>query len=525
MSLTVHAQTWERILGISNRNDVFQNLNISYDGGFLVLGAFNFHPNTRGWVIKTDINGNPLYDITIGGSPRSEMNFPQYIEPTSDGGFIVCGSYDGYHLNDIGISKHDACGNIEWCMTIRTENYDWGNEIKQLPDGGYILLSTGHTLESQSQNPRIHLMRLNSSGEILWVEPYATTASHPFIKYNVPYDLTVTADENYMISGYCYWYDDSVGMGNQYNVGRLKAMAILADSSRQEQWLTAYKATDTMDYSQAGWSTQNQSGNFYVGAIKRLNGGGPPMLMVLDGMGNVVGDSMPQFPNNGNKWVEGFMVNPVFMDDGRLYTNILYADSTNFFPGWFGLHELDSLGGWHNSFMHPSAHAESRIVATADNKILAGAVVGSGMNQDIILMKFNKQLEYDSLYTQPRQYDYLCPDSIVSKIVELTDCEVIVGMENIPNRKQYYDRISRIPITPAPNPASENIRFLLENTEHYRNLRLVCYDIYGRQMATVKINAGTDETGLNVSKWRGGLYMAIVYSGSIQLGKTRFVVE
>ena len=140
-------------------------------------------------------------------------------------------------------------------------------------------------------------------------------------------------------------------------------------------------------------------------------------------------------------------------------------------------------------------------------------------------MKFNKQLEYDSIYTQPRQYDYLCPDSIVSKIVELTDCEVIVGMENIPNRKQYYDRISRIPITPAPNPASENIRFLLENTEHHRDLRLVCYDIYGRQMATVKINAGTNETGLSIGNWRSGLYMAVVYSGNIQMGKTRFVVQ
>ncbi|MBL7905535.1 MAG: T9SS type A sorting domain-containing protein [Bacteroidales bacterium] len=375
-------------------------------------------------------------------------------------------------------------------------------------------------------NPRTHLFRLNENGEVLWIEPYATTANHPYLSYNDPYDLVVTTDEDFFISGLCYWCDDSVATGGINNRCRLKTMAILVDSSRQEEWVNVYKATDTLAYSLAGWATQHESGSFYVGAVDRtIWPNSLPKLLKFDANGILLGDSLINVPMIGNKWVEGFMVNPSFTSDGRLFTNILYADSTNYFPGWFGLHELDSLGGWHNSFIHPTAHAESRIIVTDDDKILAGAVVGSGLDQDIILMKFNTSLEYDSIYTAPRVYDYLCPDPIVSKTIDLSDCDVIVNVEDIPTRKEYEARISLIPITPAPNPAKDYVRFLLENTEYHKNIRVICYDIFGRQMVELPVNSGVNETGLSISGWRPGLYMAVVYSGNRQMGKARFVVE
>ncbi len=520
------SQNWEHTFGMANRRENFRSLTEIYDGGYVILGSYHFFPDTRGWIIKTDINGNILYDITIGmpGSGLGNLNYPSFISTTSDGGFIICGSHDRWTVNDIGITKHNACGELEWCKVFRTDDDpDWGVEIQQLQDGGYIMLTMGYN--ANSNNPRIHLFRLNSEGELLWIEPYALTANHPYLSYNDPYDLVVTPDEDFFISGLCYWCDDSVATGGINNRCRLKAMAILADSSRQEEWVSVYKATDTLAYSIAGWATQHESGNFYVGAVDRATETAPSILLVLDSLGNFVHDSMPQFPMVGNKWVEGFMVNPSFTSDGRLFTNILYADSTNYFPGWFGLHELDSLGGWHNSFMHPSAHAESRIIVTDDDKILAGAVIGSELDQDIILMKFNTSLEYDSIYTMPREYDYLCPDPIVSKTIDLSDCEVIVNVEDIPTRKEYEARISLIPITPAPNPAKGNIRFLLENTEYHRDIRVVCYDIFGRQLAEMPVNSGVNETNLNISNWRPGLYMAVVYAGNKQMGKARFVVE
>ena len=520
----INAQNWERVFGNADRRENFRNLNKTYDQGYLILGSRDYYPDTRGWVIKTNINGNLLYDITIGtGTGLSQGNYPSFIEPTSDGGFILCGSHDRWTANDIGVTKHNACGELEWCKIFRTNNRpDWGTEILQLPDGGYIMLT--HQYNVTDNNPKIHLFRFNNAGEVLWIEPYALTENHPFIDNNGAYDLVLTAKGDYFMSGYCYWCDDSIANGGPIPC-RLKAFGILADSNRTEQWVSAYRDTLQDQYSDAGWSTQKGSGNFYIGAVDRSTGFNSPTLLVLDSLGNFIHDSIPQIPMVGNKWVSGFMVNPSFTADGRLYTNIKYSDSTNYFPGWFGLHELDSLGGWHNSFIHPTAHAESRIIVTDDDKILAGAVVGSGLNQDIILMKFNENLEYDSIYTVPRVYDYLCPDPIVSKTIDLSDCDVIVNVEDIPTRKEYEARINLIPITPAPNPAKDHIRFLLENTEYHKNIRVICYDIYGRQLAELHVNSGVNETGLSISGWRPGLYMAVVYSGNRQMGKARYAVE
>ncbi|MCB9023541.1 MAG: T9SS type A sorting domain-containing protein [Lentimicrobiaceae bacterium] len=513
---------------MSNRRENFRSLIESYDGGNIILGSYDFFPDTRGWIIKTDINGNVLYDLTIGmpGSGLGNLNYPSFLSTTSDGGFIICGSHDRWTVNDIGITKHDACGDLEWCKVFRTDDNspDWGVEIQQLQDGGYIMLTMGYS--ANSNNPRIHLFRLNATGDVLWIEPYALTANHPFISYNEPYDLVVTPDEDFFIGGLCYWCDDSVATGGINNRCRLKAMAILADSSRQEEWVSVYKATDTLAYSIAGWATQHESGSFYVGAVDQsIWPSSLPRLLKYDINGNLLADSLVDIPLIDNKWAEGFMVNPSFTEDGKLFACTRFVDENTPYPGWFGLHELDSLGGWHNSIIHRTAHAPVGLMVTSDNKLLAGAVVGSELDQDIILMKFNTSLAYDSIYTAPREYDYLCPDPIVSKTIDLSDCDVIVNVENIPTRKEYEARISLIPITPAPNPAKDYIRFLLENTEYHRNIRVVCYDIFGRQLAELPVNAGVNETGLDVSGWRPGLYMAVVYSGNKQMGKAKFVVE
>ena len=519
------SQSWERIYGIVNRRENFRNLNESYDGGFLILGSCNFFPDTRGWIIKTDINGNYLYDITIGmpGTGLGNLNYPSFISPTSDGGFIVCGSHDQWTVNDIGITKHNACGDLEWCKVFRTDGEpDWGVEIKQLQDGGFVMVTIGHG--GLVNNPKIHLFRLNPLGDVLWIEPYALTENHPYISYNEPFDLVVTPDEDFFISGLCYWCDEPAGTGGVHNDCRLKAMGIFADSSRQEEWVSVYKATDTLAYSLTGWSTQ-YGGSFYVGTIDESNWPYFPRLLKYDIDGNLISDSIVEIPMLDNKIAEGFMVNPSFTSDGRLFTCMLFVEQLNTYPGLFGLHELDSLGGWHNSIMHPSAHAPVGLIVTSDDKLLAGAVVGSELNQDIILMKFNTNLEYDSIYAAPREYDYLCPDPIVSKTIDLSSCEVIVDVKDIPTRKEYEARVSLIPITPAPNPAGDYVRFLLENTEYHSKIRVVCYDIQGRQLAELPVNSGIHETGLDVSRWRPGMYMAVVYAGNKQMGKARFVVE
>lgn len=514
INISLYAQTWEKLFGLTNTPDGFRSLNYSYDKGYLLLAARYYYPDTRAVIIKTDINGNLLYEIKLGtGSGLSQSNYPQYIESTTDGGIIICGSHDYISPNDIGVTKLDACGNLEWCKTFRTDNNpDWGRIVHQLPDGGFVMLTQGYT---DSGYKKIHLFRFDSFGNLLWIQHYASIENNPLLYPYGMYDLIITSNSDFFMTGKGWWASDSIH-------ARLKAMTIIADSSREEKVISIYQRDDDSQYSSAFNSIQKQSGSIYVGACD-VDEGYKPMLLTMDTSGNFLSDTLIEFPFYNNRWADGYLIDPKFTFDDRMYAYTVYMDSTLVFESApIGIHEIDSIGGWHNTFMLPTTHSYARMILTGDDKILVGGCYGYNNNQQIILSKLNTSLQYDSIYTVPWVYDYLCPDTIVSKTISL-DCEVIVDVKDIPTPEEYYRSIKLIPITPAPNPARDDVRFMLKNTEHHRNIRIICYDIFGREIDSVPVNSGIEEAELNVSSWTPGMYMAVVYAGNKRVGSGRFI--
>src|SRR5208283_3538692 len=87
-----------------------------YDKGYILLGNINNY--TYGWIVKTDINGNELWDIKIGDGVHETM--PSNIEQTSDNGFILCGSTNLYNSphTDPFIMKLNSCGDLQWCKVL-----------------------------------------------------------------------------------------------------------------------------------------------------------------------------------------------------------------------------------------------------------------------------------------------------------------------------------------------------------------------------------------------------------------------
>ena len=513
------SQTWERIYGIQNSPEAFQNFSESYDHGFYILGIKFFYPDTKGFVIKTDINGVPLYQVTLG-IINEQMGIPVHITTANDGGAIICGEQDNFSpLGDISVIKLTACGDLEWCKIWRTDNLtDWGKEIHQLDDGGYIMM----VQRNEEDTSHVWLYRMDMNGNPLWQHSYANYSQYPIIS-NVMDDFYLTSQDKYLLTGACWWCDSTEWCN-------LKAMTIQVDSSNSEDWVSAFNTEDPNFFSSSNSATQKESGNYYIGAANPIEGPVwveyPPMLLVMDTLGNFLRDTLPQIPDIGSYYASGWLKDLLFLPDGRLYSSSDMVNDPDDYIGHFSLHELDSLGGWHNTFLRIGAHSyRSKTMLTSDGKILAGSVVGAtAQQQDLILMKLNTSLQYDSIYTVPHVYDYLCPDTIVSKTIDL-DCDIIVDVKDIPTREEYYSSIKLIPITPAPNPARNEVTFMMKNTEHHRDIRVVCYDIFGREMATVPVNAGTDEAEMNVSSWTSGMYVAVVYAGNKRVGSARFIVQ
>jgi hypothetical protein len=140
-------------ISIDGANAVQQTV----DGGYILGG------NTDGdaWLIKTDADGNKVWDKTFGGS---DIDYANAGQQTSDGGYILAGytlSY-GAGAGDAWLIKTDADGNKVWDKTFGGIFNDGANAVQQTVDGGYILAG-----ETQSYGTGIYdawLIKTNADG-------------------------------------------------------------------------------------------------------------------------------------------------------------------------------------------------------------------------------------------------------------------------------------------------------------------------------------------------------------------------
>ena len=106
---------WDKTLGGSS-DDFLSKIVVHEDGQYLLAGysysnaSFDkSEPSLGGydfWVIKTDAQGNRIWDRTFGGS-RSDL--ARTVIPTSDGGYLIGGSTDSYTLGGPRTYCYQSC--------------------------------------------------------------------------------------------------------------------------------------------------------------------------------------------------------------------------------------------------------------------------------------------------------------------------------------------------------------------------------------------------------------------------------
>lgn len=143
--------------------------------------------------------------------------------------------------------------------------------------------------------------------------------------------------------------------------------------------------------------------------------------------------------------------------------------------------------------------------------------------------KLNSDLEYDTLNTQPRIYDSLCPHAIKSDTIPL-DCTVIVGISDpVPGPgtgmlKVYPNPASdllHIEIPDQLKVSTKNQVFSLTTLYHqWGPATLEVYGLLGNKMYTRKIHQPDKEIVIDVSDWPAGMYFVrLVYKGNLVAGE------
>jgi hypothetical protein len=497
------AQDWIRVYTNQGWGLAPRGLIETYDRGYIILcDANNYKLNL---LLKTDLNGYEIW--RKGFAANSYPISPESIEQTSDFGYIIAGSMSKYGTSDAFILKLNSCLEKEWCKVLHTDNYydDYGQDVKQLPDGGYVLLTRYY--DGIDPGHRINLHKLDQNGELIWQNNFAENDSLLFGEEGL--NLLIINNNEYLITGYGF-YPDSGQIG-----GWRRPLLIKVDSTGTEYWETIWGA-DSYFYGRPWFnSIVDNSGNIYNLGYHRVGSDAKyPVLFKTSSNGHEMFYSdLVDTCFNGDAAV------PTWMEDSLIFANI----------GWWnwdqslfwGFIKVDTIGNIIDikDISEPPVATVS-IVKTFDNKYLSvGIYNNEELNRwEIYAYKLNSDLEYDTIYTTPFVYDSLCPYRITSDTTDL-DCDILVLVDD------QFVPLYEVKLKIFPNPATNNVTMSYPDLTHKGQREIVILNNLGVEVKHIRLMRGDEETQTNISDLPSGIYFVALMENGHRIAASKMVVS
>ena len=258
-----------------------QSMQQTSDGGYILAG-FMQTPSLRSclWLVKTDSEGNMLWNRTYRGDPSYWGGSEWVVSQTSDGGYVAAGSRVSQPSNagersEMWLIKTDFEGKELWNKTYSGINWAEAYSVWQTKDGGYAL--GGYSDSPESIVGAALLVKTDSLGNKQWNKTY--TNSRLFA-------LQQTADGGYILTGAMYYYGQSDGCD---------FWLLKTDSNGSTQWNKTLDCTrwpESSPSDEEAYCIQQTSDGGYVMAGESYGEDARAWMVKTDSDGNLQADLM-----------------------------------------------------------------------------------------------------------------------------------------------------------------------------------------------------------------------------------------
>ncbi len=494
----------------------------TYDHGVVFTGtqlkSFEEHAIDFAFILKTDINGNVIWKKLVGYLNTGfgvNVTAGKRIIQTADGGYVLIGETGGIaNISwDVYVLKLDACGEKEWSRIFRNDNYNQSvGGVRETSDGCYLLSLTGW--EDWNHTGREWVIKLSPEGETIWMKSYGDWegSQHWYYANTESYQMLPARNQRFVTVGETY----KVELPDT-TVFYERPMFVEIDTAGNEIWHNVY--TDNIYVGHAYKGDIDSKDNLYIGGFTAYSTvlnypGDQPVLYKLDSAGNMVWFKVVSDTNA----IIGHAGPVSVMDDTIVFSSVGYRYTTSGEDSlYIFLKKLDTSGieikrrlidhvasGEYYSLPRCS-------IITYNKKYLVSLQHRKPIYFE--LRKYNKELEYDSLYTAVFTYDSLCPHPIQSDTINI-DTTVV-------NIAAIMQRLGTISV--YPNPANSRVRIEINKVKRFGR-RLEVLTVTGKSVYRTTIAPGRANATVDVSTWQPGLYLFIIYEHGVPVDTEKVLV-
>jgi hypothetical protein len=166
------------------------SVSLTPDGGYILAGIEWTGSSTGARLVKTNSSGDTVWTHTYVLADGADA---RCVEPVAGGGFIVTGDvFSG--TNDILLIRTGASGDTLWTHTYGGGGYEYGYQVRQTPDSGFIV--AGSTDSYGAGGSDVYLIRTDANGDTLWTRTYGGPGD------DVGRSVDLTSDSGYVIAGW-----------------------------------------------------------------------------------------------------------------------------------------------------------------------------------------------------------------------------------------------------------------------------------------------------------------------------------